>query len=144
MGDGTIEWVDHFRVAGNRFYAVFSLVGGGRVLAEYDGAGWTSVVQLGDLMPNGSEIHWIHGNFGVNRRGDVAFSANVNGGSVLAVRTSDGTLRTVYRSGEPTEDGDYFWRWRDFKVDLRGDCSLYFIGVDLTDRYVLYHAQPLF
>ena len=144
VGDGTIEWVEYFRVAGNRFYAVFGLVGGGRVLAEYDGGGWTALVQNGDLMPNGSEINWIHGNFDVNRRGDLAFSANVNGGSVLALRTSDGTLRTVCRSGAPTEDGDYFWPWRDFKLDLQGDGSLYFIGVDLTDRSVLYHAQPVF
>lgn len=143
VGGATIEWIDGLRAAGNRLYALFYMSVGGSIIAEYDGNTWVPLVQTGDTMPNGAEIYWIGRDFDANRRGDLALVLNVNGGTVIVVRTVNG-LRTVHRTGEATEDGDRSWPWREFDLDLRDDGSLYFIGIYFFDRNLLYHAQPLF
>ena len=50
----------------------------------------------------------------------------------------------MYRTSEETEQGDRFWQWQSFDLDLRDDGSLYFTGTDLLDRRVIYLAEPLF
>ena len=140
----TISWVEGLRAAGNKFYAVFNTVLGGPILAEYSPTGWIPIVQTGGSMPNGAEIYWIDRDFEVNRRGDVAFVLNINGGTVIVQRNSDGVMRVVYRAGEATEDGDRFRPWRPFDIELRDDGTLYFIGINLLDKNVLYKAEPLF
>ena len=89
-------------------------------------------------------FYWIDRDFEVNRRGDVAFVLNINGGTVTVQRNSDGVMRVVYRAGEATEDGDRFRPWRPFDIELRDDGTLYFIGINLLDKNVLYKAEPLF
>ena len=144
VGGGTVGWVDGLRAVGGKFFALMGMETGGAVLAEYVNQQWQTVIRTGDTMPNGAEIFWVDRNFDVNTRGDIAFVLNTNGGTEVALRTSDGTLRTVYRTGEATAEGDYFWPWQSFDIDLRDDGSLYFIGIDLFDRNVMYHAEPLF
>ena len=82
--------------------------------------------------------------FEVNRRGDIAVGVGTRGGTAVILRTADGTIRTVYQNGELTEQGDRFWPRQNFGLDLRDDRTLYFIGIDLLDRNVLYRADPLF
>lgn len=144
VGGQFINWLDGLRVAGQRFYAVFNRTNGGSVLASYENGQWTPIFGNGDRMPNGSQVFYISRDFDVNRRGDVAFVVNNNGGTELVLRTADGTIRTVYRTGEATPEGDRFWPYQNFELDLRDDGSLYFMGIDLLDRNVLYFAEPLF
>ena len=144
LSGARIQWVDGLRAIGNKFYGLFNMHVGGSIIAEYDPAGWIPIVQTGGRMPNGSEIYSIGRDFEVNRRGDIAFVLHTSGGTVIVVRNSDGVMRIVNRSGEATEDGDRFWRWRDYELDLRADGSLYFIGIDLRDRKVLYEANPIY
>ena len=139
-----IGWVDGLRAVGNTFYALFDTAVGGSIIAEYGPSGWIPIISTGGQMPNGAEIYSIGRNFEVNRRGDMAFVLHASGGTVIVVRNSDGVMRIVHRTGEATEDGDRFWRWRDLQLDLREDGSLYFIGIDLRDRNVLYRAVPIF
>lgn len=139
-----IQWVDGLRAVGNTFYGLFDLVGGGSIVAEYAANGWIPIVATGGQMPNGAEIYSLGRNFEVNRRGDIAFVLHASGGTIIVVRNSDGVMRIVHRTGEATDDGDRFWRWRDFELDLREDGSLYFIGIDLRDRNVLYRADPIY
>ncbi len=144
VGGGTVNWVEGgIRAAGNRFYAVFGLTAGGSMLAEYDGVAWKPIITTADFLPNGGDIYWVQHTFDANRRGDVALVLNARGGTTVMLRTADGEFRTVYRTGEATPEGDYFRPWQPFDVDLREDGSLYFMGIDILDRHVLYHAQPL-
>ena len=144
VGGGTMGWVDGLRAVGGRFFALMGMETGGAVLAEYVNQQWQTIIRTGDTMPNGAQIFWVDRNFDVNARGDIAFVLNTNGGTEVTLRTSDGTLRTVYRTGEATAEGDYFWPRQSFDIDLRDDGSLYFIGIDLFDRNVMYRAEPLF
>ena len=144
IGGAAVSRVDMFRAAGGRFFALFGRRSGGPVLAEYVSQQWETIVQNRDALPNGAEIYWVQDPFDVNRRGDIALCLNINGGTALFLRTSDGTLHTVYRTSEQTEQGDRFWQWQNFDLDLRDDGSLYFIGTDLLDRRVMYLAEPLF
>ena len=144
VAGATVNRVDGgIRAAGDRFYAVFNMDSGGTVLAEYDGTAWSPIITTADQLPNGADIYWVQYTFDANRRGDVAFALNARGGSTVILRTADGELHTVYRTGEATPEGDYFRPWQPFPIDLRDDGSLYFMGVDILDRRVLYHAQPL-
>ena len=144
VGGGTVGWVDGVRAVGGRFFALLGMETGGAVLAEYVSQQWQTIIRTGDAMPNGAEIFWVDRNFDANSRGDIAFVLNTNGGTEVTLRASDGSLRTVYRTGEATSEGDYFWPWQSFDIDLRDDGSLYFIGIDIFDRNVIYHAEPLF
>ncbi len=144
IGGTAVNRVNMFRAAGERFFAVFDRPSSGPVLAEYVNQQWVPVIQTRDTMPNGADIYWVNDTFDVNRRGDIALSLSVTGGSALFLRTSDGTMHTVYRTSEETDQGDRFWQWRSFDLDLRDDGSLYFIGIDLLDRHVIYLAEPLF
>ena len=144
VGEGTIEWISGLRAAGNRFYGMFQVLGGGGILAEYDGTAWNPIVQSGDTLPNGAQIYWISSTFDANSNGDLVYSVNVGSGTTLVLRQGNGKQHTIYQSGDETDDGHRFWAWQDFDVDLRDDGSVYFMGIDFSDRKVIYHAQPLF
>lgn len=141
VGGETVSCAGSLRTAGGSFYVQFC---GGNVLAEYINQQWVPIVRTGDRLPSGLEIHGMTPGFEVNRHGDIVVGVGTGGRTVVVLRTADGAMQTVYQNGELTEQGDRFWPRQNFGLDLRDDRTLYFIGIDLLDRNVLYRADPLF
>ena len=138
----TVRQVSMLRSAGRNFYAQFT-TGYDWVIAQYDsGQNWKPLVRRGDLMPNGSTIYYLNA-FDVNRSGDIAFIAQINGGNVIGMLTANGNYHVVHLTSEPTDAGDILPYYR-FSLNLQDDRSLYFTAIDTLDRNLLYLAQPLF
>jgi hypothetical protein len=137
----TIRSVNSLHAAGRNFYAQFA-TDNGWVVAEYVSGEWKMLMNRGDVMPNGAAIYYLNG-FDVNRAGDVAFVAQVSGGSVIGLRTIDGNYHLVHITSEPTDAGDIL-PYYNFSVNLQDDRKVYFTGIDIFDRNLLYLADPLF
>jgi len=125
-----------------KFIAVFQVTGSS-LIAQYADGQWTTLVKRGDKAPNGADINGVSNNLSVNRRGDVACIAQINGGFAVMVHTADGANHQAYLIGDITEDGDIF-TLSNFELDLRDDRTLYFIGISVSDKQQLYVADPLF
>jgi hypothetical protein len=131
----------YVKTDGDKFYTVLDILGGGSMIAAYDGVEWTPVVSRDELAPNGSTINSLT-LFDV-RRGGIAFVANLNGGAGRALLfRSGGSTRLVHSFSDPVEPGNYLMT--NNEVTLRDDGSIYFSGVDIYDRFQVYSAQPLF
>jgi hypothetical protein len=136
-----IRSVNSLHGAGQNFYAQFT-TDNAWLIAEYVGGAWKKLVHTGDVMPNGGTIYYLTG-FDVNRTGDVAFVAQVGGGSVIGLRTTDGNYHLVHVTSEPTDAGDIL-PYSSFSLNLLDDRKVYFTGIDILDRNLLYLAEPLF
>jgi len=82
--------------------------------------------------------------FDVNRNGEVALVAQINSGSVFALRTADGSYHMVHVTSETTDEGDIFNPYQSFSLSLLDDRRIYLTGIDILDRNLLYLAEPLF
>lgn len=137
-----INEVNSYRASGQKFYAQFT-TDNGWVLAEYANNTWRGLVRRGDVMPNGGAIYYLN-RFDVNRGGDVALVAQINSGSIFALRTADGSYHLVHLTSEMTDAGDIFNPYQSFSLSLLDDRKIYFTGIDILDRNLLYLAEPLF
>jgi hypothetical protein len=140
VGGLAVTGARELKAGGQKFYAVVNLAGGSSALAEFADGQWAPVITRGTPAPNGNLIDSF-GTFDVNRRGEIAFLGNLNGSSAL-LAYSEGSLRLVHLLSRPTEAGDYL-RFVD-GIDFRDTRTVYFTGLDLFDRYLLYAAEPNF
>jgi hypothetical protein len=134
--------VNGLRAGGQKFYAQF-ITANGWVVAEYSDGTWKALIHSGNVMPNGASIYYLN-RFDVNRTGEIAIVAQANSGSILALRTTDGIYHLVHSTSENTEAGDIFYSYQAFSISLLDDRKIYFTGIDILDRNLLYLAEPLF
>jgi hypothetical protein len=137
-----VSFIRSLQASSSDFYALMDLSNGSTVIARFDGQEWTPLVRRSDIMPDGTELQWIHSPIAVNRQGDLAFAANANSEKIV-MRTADGVNHIVYTEMTLTDSGDRFVN-QPFELDLRNDRRLYIVGVDSLDRNMVYVAEPQF
>ena len=130
--------VSGLRAAGRQFYALLSFANGNFFIGSWDGQ-WTPLVSRNAPAPTGNNVSGISA-FDVNRNGDVAYVANLNGSTAVMVQTGDRT-RMVFLGTEPMQP-DWWVRTLN-ALDLRDDRSLYFMCWSLADQYGLFYAEPI-
>jgi hypothetical protein len=134
--DGAVE----VKAGAGNFYAVFAQRGTS-VLAQYTDSGWNPLISAPQALPSGAALNSIR-NLVVNRAGDVAFSANADGGFPEIVVLAGDTARLVFAGDQPLADGSFLFSIP--QIDFRDDRRLFFVAFDLLDRVNLYVAEPLF
>ena len=134
--DGAVE----SKAGAGNFYAILTQRGYS-LLAQYTDSGWNALVVLGQTLPSGAALNSIR-NLAVNRAGDVAFSANTDGGFPEIVVLAGNTARLVFAGDQPLADGTFLFSIP--QIDFRDDQRLFFVAFDLSDRVNLYVAEPLF
>jgi hypothetical protein len=126
-------------VAGaNSFYFSMSL-SNQQYLLKYEGGVWTILASEGDTAPNGGRIRNF-GNISANRRGDLAFQADIQGVGAIILRLADGTMRLVAVDTEVIADAAPPLSFN--QLDLRDDRTLYFTASDSLGRAFVFLAEP--
>jgi hypothetical protein len=126
------------RAAGTRLFSGVTMAGSVNIVAEWQGQGWSAVVNSDTVMPNGQVANSIVA-LDVNARGDLLFQfANVV--NTMVVRRG-AKFYQVHDFLRPTTDGDYLIRIN--AMDLRDDGTVFFLAVTAEDEVVLYQALPL-
>jgi hypothetical protein len=126
---------------GSKFYSALNLLGGGSTLASFDGRQWLALASRGEAASTGGQIFSV-GAVDVNRRGETAFLVTFNGGQRALLFSDAKGMRTVHLLSDAITADNYLVNL--FDVTLRDDRTVYFTGIDLADRYMLYRADPLF
>jgi hypothetical protein len=134
--DGAVE----LKAGGGNFYAILAQRGTS-VLAQYTDGGWNPLAVGGQPLPSGAALNSFR-NLTVNRAGDVAFSANADGGFPEIVVLAGDTARLVFAGDQPLADGSFLVSIP--QIDFRDDRRLFFLAFDLMDRVNLYVAEPIF
>ena len=126
------------RASGSRLMSGLTVANGSNIVAEWQPQGWSIVVNITYIMPNGQVANSISA-LDINTGGDLLFQFS-NGTNSLAVRRG-GKLYQVHNFFRPTPQGDFLIRMNS--MDLRDDGTVYFLAVTEEDEVVLYEARPL-
>jgi hypothetical protein len=140
VNDLTVDGANEMKAGGGNFYAIF-VQRGTSALAQYTDSGWNPLISAPQALPSGAALNSIR-NLVVNRAGDVAFSANADGGFPEIVVLAGDTARLVFAGDQPLADGSFLFSIA--QIDFRDDRRLFFVAFDLLDRVNLYVAEPLF
>jgi hypothetical protein len=140
----TVTRALQLKTMGDKFYAILSVRGrsGGSLLAEFRDESWMPVTGGGDDTPVGNTIFSIN-SYDINRKGEIAVIASLTGGAPVVLLRSSNDPRLVYINNGGIEAQDQFSN-AIWDVQLRDDGRVYFTGLDVSDRYLLYVAELLF
>ncbi|PWU06718.1 MAG: hypothetical protein C5B51_11710 [Terriglobia bacterium] len=140
VNDLTVEGANEVKAGGGSFYAILTQRGTA-VLAQYTDSGWNPLFSGGQALPSGAALNSFR-NLAVNRAGEVAFSANADGGFPEIVALVGDTARLVFAGDQPLTDGSFLFSIP--QIDFRDDRRVFFLAFDLMDRVNLYVAEPLY
>jgi hypothetical protein len=139
--DQVVDGANELKASGANFYATFTQRGPTTVLAQFTGSGWNPLFAAPQALPSGAALQSFR-NFIVNRNGDIAFTANADGGFPEIVVLSGGSAHLVYTGDQPLPDGSFLYSIP--QIDFRDDRRVFFLAFDFLDRLNLYVAKPLF
>ncbi|MDZ4797303.1 MAG: hypothetical protein SGI92_04020, partial [Bryobacteraceae bacterium] len=137
--DLSITGFSQIRALGNDFYASFSMAGGGSAIARWVDGKWDVLVSQNDTSPTGQPMAGI-GNFDVNHKGEIVFLSNSFSWPDLIFRKATGEMSVVTYTFDFDTFRNQLVRFTD--VDLRDDGRIYFVALDVMDRYALFEALP--
>ena len=99
---------------------------------------WRAIAEFASQVGTRADVRLV----AIRGDGDVAFSANADGGFPEIVVLAGDTARLVFAGDQPLADGAFLFSIP--QIDFRDDRRLFFLAFDLLDRVNLYVAEPLF
>jgi hypothetical protein len=136
-----IYWGGNLKAVGNSFYAVLNSRSNSSMLGRFSDQKWAPIIEPDETLPDGSSVMSVQ-SFDVNRRGEVAALVHLGSLQALILRAGE-TTRMIYANNQSTESGDQFSN-QIWDILLLEDRRVFFTGLNLQDRYLLYGAEPLF
>ena len=141
VGSRKVVDFGQIRCDGRLFYTRVTLEGNQQAVIRYEGDSWQPLIAKGDTSPLGNLIEFVYGNFDVNGKGEAVSVVNTSGGAPAVLVRSGDRLRLVQSALNELASGERFYRFDT--VDLRDDGTVYFLAMDIENRYGIYVAQPL-